>query len=97
MAAIALAFALQTAALAYLAEFGEDDCGEWSLRWKIAIHRNEKATCAAITTDRFGSRLCENGQEPTRRRIVFSIALFSIAAIALFFSRLPKSRRTFYA
>jgi hypothetical protein len=55
MAAIALAFALQTAALAYLAEFGEDDCGEWSLRWKIAIHRNEKATCAAITTDRFGS------------------------------------------
>jgi hypothetical protein len=54
--AIALTFALRTAALAYLlAEFGEDDGGEWSLRWKTAIHRNEKAACAAVTTDRFGS------------------------------------------
>ena len=44
-----------------------------------------------------GSRLCENAQEPTRRRIVFSIALFPIAATALFVFRLTKSRRTFYA
>ena len=44
-----------------------------------------------------GSRLCENGQEPTRRRIVFSIVLFPVAAAALFVFRLTKSRRTFYA
>src|SRR5215467_2295438 len=42
-------------------------------------------------------RPCENAQEPTRRRIVFSIALFPIAATALFLFRLTKSRRTFYA
>ena len=36
------------------------------------------------------------GLEPTRRRIVFSIALFPIAA-TLFLFRLTKSRRTFYA
>ena len=71
MAAIALAFALQTAALAYLAEFGEDDCGEWSLRWKTAIHRNEKATCAAITTDRFGSRLWENAWDEAADALCF--------------------------
>src|SRR5215472_8698840 len=42
-------------------------------------------------------RLCENTQEPTRRRIIFSIALFLIAVTALFLFRLTKSRRTFYA
>jgi hypothetical protein len=42
-------------------------------------------------------RLCENAQEPTRRRIVFSIALLPTAATALFVSTLTKSRRTFYA
>src|SRR5262249_6983092 len=46
---------------------------------------------------RFPPRLCENAQEPTTRRIVFSIALFPIAATALFLIRLTKSRRTFYA
>ena len=40
---------------------------------------------------------CENTQEPTRRRIVFSIALFPTAATALFLFRLTKSRRIFYA
>src|SRR5215469_773042 len=45
----------------------------------------------------YGASLCENAQEPTRRRIVFSIALFLIAATALFLFRLMKSRRTFYA
>src|SRR5215471_14059039 len=46
-----------------------------------------------------GSRpsLCENVQEPTTRRIIFSIALFPIAASVLFLFRLTKSRRTFYA
>ena len=43
------------------------------------------------------TRLCENAQEPTRRRIVFSIALLPTAATALFVSTLTKSRRTFYA
>jgi hypothetical protein len=33
----------------------------------------------------------------TRRRIIFSIALFPIAATALSFFRLTKSRRNFYA
>jgi hypothetical protein len=47
--------------------------------------------------DRSRPRPCENAQEPTRRRIVFSIALFLIAATALFLSRLTKSRRAFYA
>ena len=42
-------------------------------------------------------RVCENGQEPTSWRIVFSIALFPIAATALFLLRLAKSRRIFYA
>ena len=41
-------------------------------------------------------RPCENAQEPTMRRIVFFIAHFPIAATALFFFRLTKSRRTFY-
>jgi len=44
-----------------------------------------------------GARLCENTQEPTSRRIVSSIALFPIAATALFVFRLTKSRRIFYA
>jgi hypothetical protein len=44
-----------------------------------------------------GARLCENAQEPARRRIIFSIALFPTAATALFLFRLAKSRRTFYA
>src|SRR5215472_5344601 len=43
------------------------------------------------------AHLCENAQEPTRRRIVFSIAVFPTAATALFLFRLTKSRRTFYA
>jgi hypothetical protein len=42
-------------------------------------------------------RLCENVQEPTRRRIVFSSVLLPTAATALFVSRLTKSRMTFYA
>ena len=42
-------------------------------------------------------RVCENAQEPTSWRIVFSIALFPIAATALFLFRLAKSRRIFYA
>src|SRR5215472_13501375 len=43
------------------------------------------------------AHLCENAQEPTRRRIIFSIALFPTAATALFSLDLTKSRRTFYA
>ena len=43
------------------------------------------------------AHLCENAQEPTRWRIIFSIALFPIAATALFLFRLTKSRRNFYA
>src|SRR6516165_7018028 len=43
------------------------------------------------------AHLCENAQEPIRRRIVFSIVLFAVAATALFVFRLTKSRRTFYA
>src|SRR5215831_10691151 len=43
------------------------------------------------------AHLCENAQEPARRRIIFSIALFPTAATALFLFRLAKSRRTFYA
>src|SRR5215472_7110731 len=39
---------------------------------------------------------CENAQERTRRRIVFSIALFR-SRPALFLFRLAKSRRIFYA
>jgi hypothetical protein len=50
-----------------------------------------------VANGRYGARLCENAQEPTRRRIVFSIALFPVAAIALFLFRLTKLRRTFYA
>ena len=42
------------------------------------------------------AHLCENTQEPTRRRIIFSIALFPTAATALFLFRLTKSRRIFY-
>src|SRR5215468_4798654 len=42
-------------------------------------------------------RLCENTQELTRRRIVFSIALFPTAATALLIFKLTKSRRIFYA
>ena len=42
-------------------------------------------------------RICENAQEPARRRIVFSITLLPIAVTALFVFRLTKSRRTFYA
>src|SRR5215472_11403008 len=43
------------------------------------------------------AHLCENAQEPTTRRIVFSIGLFPAAAPALFLFRLAKLRRTFYA
>src|SRR6516164_2587217 len=50
-----------------------------------------------VANGRYGARLCEKTQEPTRRRIVFSIALRQIAATALFLFRLTKSRRTFYA
>src|SRR5215472_8318087 len=42
-------------------------------------------------------RLCENTQEPRRRRSIFSIALFPIAATGVFFFRLTKSRKIFYA
>src|SRR5262252_6868068 len=42
------------------------------------------------------AHLCENAQEPTRRRILFTIVLFPTAATALFLFRLTKSRRTFY-
>src|SRR5215813_1051461 len=42
-------------------------------------------------------RLCENTQELTRRRIVFSIALFPTTATALFIFKLTKSRSIFYA
>src|SRR5215467_11353374 len=42
-------------------------------------------------------RVCENPQEPISWRIVFSIALFPIAATALSLLRLAKSRRIFYA
>src|SRR6516164_6082730 len=43
------------------------------------------------------AHLCENAQEPTRWRIIFSIALSPIAATALFLFRLTESRRIFYA
>src|SRR5215470_6839572 len=56
-----------------------------------------KASCNARPHHTFGSSLCENVQEPTTRRIIFSIALFPIAASVLFLFRLAKSRRTFYA
>src|SRR5262249_15979954 len=46
--------------------------------------------------DRSRPRLCENTQELTRRRIVFSIALFPTAATALFIFKLTKSRSIFY-
>jgi hypothetical protein len=49
------------------------------------------------TKGRFGSRLCENAQEPTTRRIIFSITLLPIAATAPFVFRLTKSGRIFYA
>ena len=47
--------------------------------------------------DSFRPRLCENTHEPTRRRIVSSIALSPIAATAPFVFRLTKLRRIFYA
>ena len=43
------------------------------------------------------AHLCENTQEPTRRRIIFSIALSQIVATTIIVFRLPKSRRIFYA
>ena len=46
---------------------------------------------------RNGARLCENAQEPTTRRIIFSITLLPIAATAPFVFRLTKSGRIFYA
>ena len=46
---------------------------------------------------RNGASLCENAQEATRRRIIYSIALFPIAATARFLFRLTKFTRTFYA
>jgi len=63
------------------------------LSTRIAVVR-EPAYCGM--DDRFGSRLCENAQEPTRRRIIFSIASFPIAATELFFFGMMKSRKTFY-
>ena len=43
-------------------------------------------------------RACvKNAEEPIRRRIIFSIALFLIVATARFLFRLTKSRSTFYA
>ena len=58
-------------------------------------HRTE-APRLALGNDRSGARLCENAQEPTRRRIIFSIASFPIAATELFFFGMMKSRKTFY-
>src|ERR1700731_298675 len=52
---------------------------------------------ARSANDRFRPRLCENAQEPTRRRIVFSIAFFRGRPPAIFVSRLTKSGRTFCA
>jgi hypothetical protein len=43
------------------------------------------------------AHLCENTQEPTRRRIIFSIALSQIVATTIIVFRLTKSRRIFYA
>src|SRR6516162_8445330 len=43
------------------------------------------------------AHLCENSQEPTRWRIIFSITLLPIAATAPFVFRLTKSGRIFYA
>ena len=40
--------------------------------------------------------LCKNAQEPTRQRIIFSVALFLIAATAILVFKLTKSRRIFY-
>jgi len=40
---------------------------------------------------------CENAQDATRRRIIFSIALFPTVATAPFLFRLTKSRKIFYA
>src|SRR5215469_9065451 len=42
-------------------------------------------------------RLCENAQGSTSWRIIFSIALFRIAATALFLFKRTQSRRIFYA
>ena len=42
------------------------------------------------------AHLCENAQEPTWRRIIFSMALFPITVAALLLFRVTKSRRTFY-
>src|SRR6516225_6895225 len=44
-----------------------------------------------------GWSLCENAHEPTRWRIIFSIALFPIAATARVLFRLTKLRKIFYA
>jgi hypothetical protein len=66
-------------------------------RAAMSISERGPALLRAKASDRKGSRLCENAQEPTRRRIVFSIALFPVAATALFLFRLTKLRRTFYA
>jgi len=67
-------------------------------------HTMIRAPAAAVlavqkpgTKGRFGSRLCENAQEPTTRRIIFSITLLPIAATAPFVFRLTKSGRIFYA
>src|SRR5205809_157118 len=57
----------------------------------------ERKPTGAAVCFRLCPRLCENAQEPTRRRIVSSIAFFRGRPPALFVFRLTKSRRTFYA
>src|SRR5215472_17212494 len=57
----------------------------------------QKPLSARLFYDNSRPSLSENVQEPTRRRIIFSIALFPIAASVLFLFRLTKSKRTFYA
>jgi len=70
-------------------------------RWRsapdLSPHIAASDLPCVVRSFRVGWSLCENAQEPTRRRIVFSIALFPVATAAPFLFRLTKSRRTFYA
>src|ERR1700736_5589504 len=70
------------------------DClnGISKICWKIDSRANVPRD--GVRTAGFDRGCAKNAQEPTRRRIVFSIAL--TAATALFVSTLTKSRRTFY-
>src|SRR5262249_54869722 len=55
------------------------------------------APAPARTSARKCPRLCENTQEPRKRKSFFSIAVFPIGAKGVFFFRLTKSRKIFYA